>query len=86
MMEGLGALTANTGDREALGEMDDFTKAYWDALESGRTISQPNVLQASEIERMMAATLDTIIAGEAEAAPAMEALDADIEDVLAEFY
>ena len=86
MMDGLGALSANVADRAALGDMDDFTRPYWNALEDGRAISQPNVLQASEIERAIAATLDTIIAGEAEAGPAMAALDAEVEDILAEFY
>ena len=86
MMDGLGALTANRADRAALGEMDAFTRPYWDALQEGRAISQPNVLQASEIERTIAGTLDTIIAGEAEAAPAMQALDRAVEDILFEFY
>ena len=86
MMDGLGALSANIADRAALGEMDAFTSPYWNALQDGRAISQPNVLQASEIERAIAATLDTIIAGEAEAGPAMAALDAEVEDILAEFY
>lgn len=86
MMEGLGALDAVAGGEAATGEADAFTRAYRDALEDGRAIAQPNVLQASEIERMIAATLDRIIAGEVEAGPAMEALDAEVEDVLAEFY
>lgn len=86
MMDGLGALTANRADRAALGEMDAFTRPYWDALQQGRAISQPNVLQASEIERTMATALDSIIAGEAEARPEMEALDKAVEDILFEFY
>ena len=86
MMDNLGALTAHRGDRDALGEMDDFTQVYWDALQEGRAISQPNVLQASEIERLIARTIDTVMAGEAEAQPAMDALDAEVEDILSEFY
>ena len=86
MMDGLGALTANTADRDALGEMDAFTQAYWDALQDGRAIGQPVVLQASEIERAMADTLDGVIAGDMAAEDAMPELDAEVEGVLAEFY
>jgi multiple sugar transport system substrate-binding protein len=86
MMDGLGALTANTADQAALGEMDDFTRPFWQALEEDRAISQPNVLQAAEIEGMIAQTLDTVIAGDAEPGPAMEELDRNVEDILFEFY
>ena len=85
-LDALGALTANTTDQAALGEMDAFTAAYWKALEDGRAISQPNVMQAAEIEGMMAAAFDRALAGEVEPAEAMRELDAAIEDVLFEFY
>lgn len=86
MMDNLGALTANRADREALGAMDSFTQPYWDALQEGRAISQPNVLQASEIERSIALTLETVIVGDAEPEAAMIDLDAQVEGILAEFY
>ena len=85
MMADLGALTANADDNAALGEPDAFTKPFQDAL-AERAISQPNVLQASEIEGMIGQTLDTVIAGEAEAGPAMEDLNGRVEDILFEFY
>ncbi|WP_181375910.1 extracellular solute-binding protein [Palleronia abyssalis] len=85
MMNKLGALTANDADNAALGDPDAFTAPFQEAL-TDRAISQPNVLQASEIEGLIAQTLDTVIAGEAEAAPAMEDLNTQVEDILFEFY
>lgn len=86
MLGGLGALTASAPDTEALPEPDAFTAPYVAALEEDRAISQPNVMQASEIEGMMAQTFEEVIAGEAEAGPAMEELDGEVEDILFEFY
>ena len=85
-LAGLGALTANASDNAAAGEADAFTQPFLDALAEGRTVSQPNVLQAAEIEGMMAETIDTVLAGDAEPEAAMEELDGEVEDVLAEFY
>ena len=56
------------------------------ALQDGRAIGQPNVLQSSEIERSIAGTLERVIIGEAKAETALPDLDADVEDILAEFY
>lgn len=86
MMDDLGALTGSVTDRAALGVMDDFTQAYWDALQDGRAISQPNVLQASEIERTMAMAIERAMVGEVDAATALQDLNAEVEDILAEFY
>ena len=85
-LAGLGALTANASDNAAAGEADAFTQPFLDALSEGRTVSQPNVLQAAEIEGMMATAIDTVLAGDAEPEAAMEELDGKVEDVLAEFY
>jgi multiple sugar transport system substrate-binding protein len=86
MLDGLGALTANVADTEALGPRDAFTEAYWQALQADRAVSQPNVMQAAEIEGMMAETFDRVIAGEAEPGPALQRLDGEIEAILGEFY
>ena len=85
-LAGLGALTANASDNAAMGEADAFTQPFLDALAEGRTVSQPNVLQAAEIEGMMAETIDTVLAGDAEPEAAMEELDGEVEDILLEFY
>ncbi|WP_299816662.1 extracellular solute-binding protein [uncultured Jannaschia sp.] len=86
MLSGLGALTANTADNAAMGEPDAFTAPYLAALEEGRAVSQPNVMQAAEIEGMMAQTFERVLAGDAEAGPALESLDGEVEDILFEFY
>ncbi len=86
MLDGLGALTASTADTAALPAADAFTQPFVDALASDRAISQPNVMQAREIEGMMAQTLEEIVAGGAEPEAAMEKLDGEVEDILFEFY
>jgi multiple sugar transport system substrate-binding protein len=86
MLDGLGALTASTADTAALPPADAFTRPFVDALANGRAISQPNVMQASEIEGLMARAIEEVMAGEVEPAEGLEALDAEVEDILAEFY
>jgi multiple sugar transport system substrate-binding protein len=86
MLDGLGALTASSADNALLPAPDAFTQPYADALASDRAISQPNVMQAAEIERMMAQTFERILAGEADLEPALEELDEEVEDILFEFY
>lgn len=86
MLDGMGALTASTADTAALPAPDAFTAPYVAALAEGRAISQPNIMQAAEIERMIARTLEQVIGGTAEPEPAMSALNDEVEDVLFEFY
>ncbi len=86
MLDGLGALTASAADTAALPEADAFTAPFVAALEEGRAIGQPNVMQASEIEGMMARTLEGIVAGGDDPAGALEELDGEVEDILFEFY
>ena len=86
MLEGLGALSANLVDNEALGETDAFTAGFVEALAEERAISQPNVMQAAEIEGLMARTIDEAINGDVEPREALEALDREVSDILFEFY
>jgi multiple sugar transport system substrate-binding protein len=86
MLSSLGALTANEGDNAAMGEADAFTQPFLDVLAEGRAVGQPNVMQAAEIEDQIGQAIDTILAGDAEADEALEALDRRIEDILFEFY
>lgn len=86
MLDGLGALTASRADTAALPAADAFTAPYVAALEDDRAVSQPNVMQASEIEGMIARSLETIIAGDADPVPTMDNLDTEVENILSEFY
>ncbi|WP_168771051.1 extracellular solute-binding protein [Palleronia sediminis] len=86
MLDGLGALTANAADLAAQEAPDAFTRPFVEALENDRAIGQPNVMQAAEIEGMMARTFETVIAGDAEPGPALQDLDTEVEDILFEFY
>ncbi|MDB2407821.1 hypothetical protein N9W17_04775 [Jannaschia sp.] len=86
MLDGLGALTASTADTAALPAADAFTQPFVDALAEDRAISQPNVMQASEIEGLMARAIEEVMAGEAEPTERLETLNAEVEDILAEFY
>ncbi|MBM2576374.1 extracellular solute-binding protein [Jannaschia sp. Os4] len=85
MLDGLGALTASAADTAALPTPDAFTQPYVDALAEDRVVSQPNVMQASEIERTMARTFEEVLAGEAEVGAALEDLNGEVEDILFEF-
>lgn len=86
MLEGMGALTASVADTAALPAPDDFTAPYVAALAEDRAISQPNVMQAAEIERMVARALELVIGGTAEPQAALSALNGEVEDILFEFY
>ena len=85
MLDGLGALTASAADTAALPAPDAFTQPYVDALAEDRAVSQPNVMQASEIERSMARTFEEVLAGDAEVGPALEGLNQEVDDILFEF-
>ena len=85
MLHGLGALTASVADTEALPEPDPFTQPFVDAIADGRAISQPNVVQASEIEGLIALSIERIMAGETDAESALSELDSEVEDILFEF-
>ena len=85
-LAGFGALTANMADLEALGEPDAFSAPYVAALADGRAITQPNVMQAAEIERAMADAIGTALDGGESPEAAMERLDEQVSDILFEFY
>ena len=86
MLDDLGALTANAADNAALGDPGAFKAPFIAALETGRAVPQPNVVQAAEIEKLTAQTVDTVLAGDAEPEAALEALDTQVSDILFEFY
>jgi multiple sugar transport system substrate-binding protein len=86
MLVGLGALTANSGDiAAAQDELGDFfTAPYAEALE--RSITEPNVIQAAEIEGILSNYLQAAYRGELTPEAALEQADAEISGILAEFY
>jgi multiple sugar transport system substrate-binding protein len=86
MLVDLGALTANEGDvgaaQDELG--DFFTAPFADALE--RSITEPNVIQASEIETILQTYLLQAYRGDLEPEAALTQADEEITAILAEFY
>ena len=86
LLVGLGALTANNADIEAadadLG--DFFTAPFSEALE--RSITEPNVIQASEIETILQTYLVQAYGGDLEPEAALAQADEEITAILAEFY
>ena len=86
MLIGLGALTANNADIEAAQAQlgDFFTKPYADAL--SRSITEPNVIQASEIETILQTYLTQAYQGAITPEAALQQADTEISAILAEFY
>lgn len=86
MLVGLGALTANNGDiaasQEELG--DFFTAPFAEALE--RSVTEPNVLQATEIETILQTYLLQAYRGDLSAEAALSGADEEITAILAEYY
>lgn len=86
MLVGLGALTANNADIEAAGaELGDFfTAPYAEALE--KSVTEPNVIQASEIETILSEYLGQAYRGDLSPEDALVGADREISSILAEFY
>lgn len=86
MLVGLGALTANNADIEAAQAQlgDFFTAPYADAL--SRSVTEPNVIQASEIETILQTYLLQAYRGDLAPQEALSQADGEITDILAEFY
>lgn len=86
MLVGLGALTSNTADIEASqDELGDFYSApFVEALDN--SVTEPNVVQAAEIEQVLQGYIERAWAGELSPEDALTQADAEISDILAEFY
>ncbi|MCA9838665.1 MAG: extracellular solute-binding protein [Trueperaceae bacterium] len=86
MLMDLGALTANKADIAAAQDNlgDSFTAPYVAALE--RSITEPNVIQASEIEGILKTYIERAWAGELTAEEALTQADKEITTILKEFY
>jgi multiple sugar transport system substrate-binding protein len=86
MLTSLGALTANKADiaagQDSLG--DFYSKPFVDALE--RSSSEPNVMQASEIQQVLQKYIEQAWAGDLTPEEALTQADAEITEILREFY
>ena len=84
MLDELGALTGNLADLEAMDTDDPFTAPFVEAVESGAAVSQPNVWQAAETERILRSYIEQVWAGRLSAEDALGAADAEIQAILDE--
>jgi multiple sugar transport system substrate-binding protein len=87
MMADLGALTGNSADLAAIGAMmgdDAFTQGFIAEIESGRAVSQPNIWQASEVDRILRGYIDEAWLGNYTAEEALIEADAEITAILDE--
>lgn len=88
MLSGLGALTGNTADIAAMGDSvsDFFTAPFVQAVESGAAVSQPNVMQAAEIDRVLRSYIEQAWAGNLSSEDALVQADDEIQAILDEYY
>ena len=84
MLAELGALTGNLADLEAMETDDPFTGPFVEAVESGAAVSQPNVWQSAEIERLLRSTIEQVWAGRVSAEDALAQADAEVQSILDE--
>ena len=84
MLDALGALTGNLADLDAMDTDDPFTAPFVEAVSSGAAVSQPNVWQAAETERILRSYIEQVWAGRLSAEDALAAADAEIQSILDE--
>ena len=86
MLLSLGALTANQTDIAAAPDQlgDSYTAPFIEALE--RAVPEPNVIQASEIERILQGYIERAWSGELSPEDALAQADQEITGILNEFY
>ena len=84
-MAGMGAFAGSNADLAAITETaDDFDRAFIEEVTSGRAVTQPNVWQASEVDRILRGYIDQAWAGTMTAEEALTQADAEIQAILAE--
>jgi multiple sugar transport system substrate-binding protein len=85
MMAGMGALAGSTADLEAMTQnADEFDRAFIEEVTSGRAVTQPNIWQAAEVDRILRGYIDMAWAGSMTAEEALTAADAEIQAILDE--
>ena len=63
---------------------DDFDRAYVEEVTSGRAVTQPNIWQAAEVDRILRGYIDQAWAGTMTAEEALTQADAEIQAILDE--
>ncbi len=85
MMAGMGAFAGSNADLEIMmGSADEFDRAFIEEVTSGRAVTQPNIWQAAEVDRILRGYIDQAWAGSMSAEEALTAADAEIQAILAE--
>jgi len=85
MMQGMGSLAGNSADLELMtANADEFDRAYVEEVTSGRAVTQPNIWQAAEADRILRGYIDQAWAGTMTAEEALTQADAEIQAVLDE--
>jgi multiple sugar transport system substrate-binding protein len=85
MLAGMGALSGNTADLQQMTSSgDDFDKAYVAEVTSGRAVTQPNIWQAAEVDRILRGYIDQAWSGSMTAEEALTQADAEIQAILDE--
>ncbi|TNC46999.1 extracellular solute-binding protein [Rubellimicrobium rubrum] len=85
MMQGMGSFSGHNADLEQMtAGADDFDRAYVEEVTSGRAVTQPNIWQASEVDRILRGYIDQAWSGSMTAEEALTAADAEIQAILDE--
>ena len=59
MMQGMGSLAGNSADLELMtANADEFDRAYVEEVTSGRAVTQPNIWQVAEADRILRGYID----------------------------
>jgi len=86
MLAGMGALTGSSADLAAMGDSvsDFFTGPFVAEIESGKAVSQPNLYQAAEVDRILRSYIEQAWAGAMSASDALASADAEIQAIMDE--
>ena len=81
----MGAFAGSNADLAVMTETaDDFDRAFIEEVSSGRAVTQPNIWQASEVDRILRGYIDQAWSGAMTAEEALAQADAEIVAILAE--
>lgn len=84
-MAGMGAFAGSTADLAVMTEnADDYDRAFIEEVTSGRAVTQPNIWQAAEVDRILRGYIDQAWAGTMTPEDALAQADAEITAILSE--